>query len=169
MPTMSDFASLLQLGAGIGIGFSLFRAPLDVRTDRFERILNSEEGAFRGNESERGRYVLRKIHSARIKLQLTRRELHDTHSHMSFILFIIAVINWIFLCVVTIWPNENVNTLGCFFFLLVSVFSYIVLGVWIECMVKRKMADLPDLVDEILARPDATPAGRNIADGAADD
>lgn len=42
MATYGDFSSLLQLGVGIGIGLSLFRAPVDLRVAYLGRTIDSE-------------------------------------------------------------------------------------------------------------------------------
>lgn len=46
-----DFTSLLQLGVGIGIGLSLFRAPVDFRTARITKSLDNELSVLRGTAS----------------------------------------------------------------------------------------------------------------------
>jgi len=48
MATYGDFSSLLQLGVGIGIGLSLFRAPVDLWTARLEKAFDAELRALRG-------------------------------------------------------------------------------------------------------------------------
>ena len=52
MVTYGEFSSLLQLGVGIGIGLSIFKAPIDLRTNRIGRVLDAEILALRGGASD---------------------------------------------------------------------------------------------------------------------
>ena len=67
MPTYGDFSSLLQLGVGTGIGLSLFRAPVDIRTANLERVLNGEILALRNAANDFARLKRRELMSLRLQ------------------------------------------------------------------------------------------------------
>ena len=80
MATYGDFSSLLQLGVGVGIGLSLFRAPVDLRVAKLMRILGGEITALRGSETQFGIRKRRDMQDLEfgfttVRLSLERRQL----------------------------------------------------------------------------------------------
>jgi hypothetical protein len=75
MATLGEFSSLLQLGFGIGIGLSLFRAPVDLRTAKLAREIDGDLAAIRGVASEVARTKRRGLMTLKLRFANTRREL----------------------------------------------------------------------------------------------
>jgi hypothetical protein len=97
MANLGEFGSLLQLGVGLGIGFSVFRAPFDILTRKFEADLSSEFNVLAKIATPHASE--RKAVLSDLNLEFARTSKTLERFHLPFMIASIlgAVVNWYYL------------------------------------------------------------------------
>lgn len=75
MATLGEFGSLLQLGFGVGVGLSFFRAPMDLRAKALSKAIESQFAVVSGVKSQRARERSGKLASVKLEFTQKRRQL----------------------------------------------------------------------------------------------
>jgi hypothetical protein len=94
MATLGEYGSLLQLGFGIGIGLSVFRAPMDLMSKAFERELNAEIDVFDDIQTIPAREKKTRLSNIKFDFSETSRALNIFHLPFMIASIAGAVVNW---------------------------------------------------------------------------
>lgn len=111
MASYGDFSSLLQLGVGVGIGLSLFRAPVDLRVAQLDRTISGELSALKGSTEAFGRTKRRDLSDLRFRFTLSRTELQRSQIPYMVAAVISAVANLVCLIIATVDKDKQVHTI----------------------------------------------------------
>ncbi|TKV78932.1 hypothetical protein FDV58_24845 [Bradyrhizobium elkanii] len=97
MATLGEYGSLLQLGFGIGVGLSVFRAPLELIAKGLESDINAELGVVEMLHSEKARNL--KIQLSDLKIDLSNKidRLENLYVPYLIAAVITALVNWFLL------------------------------------------------------------------------
>jgi len=131
MATYGDFSSLLQLGVGIGIGLSLFRAPVDLRASKLIRVMDNELTVLRNPNNPFAKTKWRDVRQLRYRFGQIRDGLDRLQLPFMWAALALAVLNLAALVVATV-DKERVAcgaelygllfiTIGGFFILLAAL------------------------------------------------
>jgi hypothetical protein len=149
MSTFGEFTSLLQLGFGIGIGLSLFRAPVDLRAAKIARILDMEMTALRGVATAFGQQKRRKLMSLKLRFLDAQKELE--RQQFPFLIFTLlgALINLLLLIKASVSAQQQVTPSIEWLLIFISVIYFVFIVIILDCIARRKltplMNDLSDL------------------------
>jgi len=97
MATLGEFGSLLQLGFGIGIGLSVFRAPTDLLAKRLADDLAAEMAVFQGINTEHSIQLTTSLSDLHIRLSNAAKKLESSYVVILIPAIAVAMINWVLL------------------------------------------------------------------------
>ncbi len=125
MATLGEFGSLLQLGFGVGVGLSLFRAPMELRANALARAIEAQLGVVKGVQTPKARERSGKLASLKLKFVEQRRKLNRLNRPLmvltvAFALLNLAALIWASVDASHVLSNGERNTL-----LFVSAGSYV--------------------------------------------
>jgi hypothetical protein len=121
MTSYGDFSSLLQLGVGIGIGLSLFRAPVDLRVSRIDRVIESELVALRGLATPFAKAKRRDIMDLRLRFVSIKDDLNEHMLPFMIAAVFAALLNLAGLITVTLCADRGAGPTEAGVFLFISV------------------------------------------------
>lgn len=113
MATLGEFGSLLQLGFGIGVGLSLFRAPMDLVSSKLKSDINSEFDVFAKVGSARAAALRGELSDIQIEFERTASTLDRFHLPFMIASILTAIVNWVLLAgassnaAATLKPSEE--------------------------------------------------------------
>jgi hypothetical protein len=132
MATLGEFSSLLQLGFGIGIGLSYFRAPVELRSASLRQAIEDEITIVRGVSSAKAQQKLGDLSS----LKLAFNEEIDKLEGWQLPFMIAALAggagNWIALVFASVSAQCVLTATGEFGLIFLSVGYYILLAIALE-------------------------------------
>jgi hypothetical protein len=94
MAILGEYSSLLQLGFGIGIGLSVFRAPMDLMSKTFERDLNSEIDVLTSVQTSKANAKITGLSDIKLEFAQTSRTLNFVHLPFMIASIVGAAVNW---------------------------------------------------------------------------
>ena len=94
MATLGEYSSLLQLGFGIGIGLSIFRAPMDLMSKAFEKDLNAELDVISEIQTPRAVSMRGRLSDVKLEFAQTSKTLNRFHFPFMIASIICAAVNW---------------------------------------------------------------------------
>jgi hypothetical protein len=94
MATLGEYGSLLQLGFGIGIGLSIFRAPMDLLSLAFERDLSAEMNVLEGVQTPKAQTNKSALSDLKLEFAQTARTLESFHLPFMIAAIAGALVNW---------------------------------------------------------------------------
>jgi hypothetical protein len=94
MATLGEYGSLLQLGFGIGVGLSLFRAPMEVLSAKVRADLNSEVDVLANVHSVRANEIKSELSDLNLEFVRTSSTLDRFHFPFMIASILVALINW---------------------------------------------------------------------------
>lgn len=97
MATLGEYGSLLQLGFGIGIGLSVFRAPMDLIAAKLKSDLDAEFGVLENVSTSQAAIRRGKLFDLQIKFANTSLRLESFHLPFMIASILIALVNWVLL------------------------------------------------------------------------
>ena len=142
MGIMSDFSSLLQLGVGIGLGLSAFRAPLDLRTRAIEAGIEEEWNIIDRLGSVRAQTLRGEI--ATLKLEYAQAKTRIEKVQFPFLIATLggALANWIALGYAAISPAAKVSTSGEYVILAFAIFYFVGILIALELIARSQLGDI---------------------------
>lgn len=152
MATYGEFSSLLQLGVGLGIGLSLFRAPVDVRIGRLSHMFENQRGALRGIQSEFATKKRRDIAELKIQFTHARGRLEAIMFPFMVAAILGAVANVSFLAIASFNSNEQISVIYQYILLTISTIYYLLIVLALELVARRALGSISAKLDEIIAR-----------------
>lgn len=121
MTTYSDFSSLLQLGVGVGIGLSLFRAPVDLRVVNLSRTIESDLVVLRDAEMQFAKAKRRDLMDLKFRFIGICDDLNRWQLPFMVAAVVAAVLNLIGLIFATIYADRVADSYEIVAVLTVSV------------------------------------------------
>lgn len=142
MAMLGDFASLLQLGTGVGIGLAVFRAPLEVRSKRLEREISLERAVLTGVGAEDAKSRLAELSSIQLSFEAKKKDLGELQLPFMIAIVFLAAINLCTLISAALWSSHVLSTTEIFLLLLVSVVGYIGVAAALEITARLYFAEV---------------------------
>jgi len=94
MATLGEYGSLLQLGFGIGIGLSIFRAPMDLLSMAFEKDLSAEMDVLEGVQTAKAKSSRSALSDLKLEFAQTARALESFYLPFMIAAIAGALVNW---------------------------------------------------------------------------
>ena len=142
MAILGDFASLLQLGAGIGIGLAVFRAPLEVRSTRLEREIGLHRAVLRGVDAEAAQARLAELSSIQLSFTAKRKELGELQLPFMIVTVSLAALNLSTLIAAALWSSHVLGTTEILLLLIISVIGYLFIAIALEIAARLYFAEV---------------------------
>lgn len=111
MATLGEYGSLLQLGFGIGIGLSVFRAPMELLSVKLKSDLDAEFAVLEKVISTRAGEQRGKLSDLQLQFSQTASWLDRMHLPFMIASIIAAIVNWIFLAIGSSSASYQLNAL----------------------------------------------------------
>ncbi|WLB50775.1 hypothetical protein [Bradyrhizobium japonicum] len=97
MANLGEYGSLLQLGFGIGIGLSLFRAPMDLLSARLKADLDSQVDILANIKTPKANEKKSQLSDLNLEFVNTSSTLDQFHLPFMIACVFTALVNWILL------------------------------------------------------------------------
>lgn len=152
MATYGDFSSLLQLGVGVGIGLSLFRAPVDLRVAKLSRTLSGEITALQGSQTQFGKRKRRDMRDLELAFVTIRLSLERRQVPFMVCALLLAALNLSGLIVATIDKDRTACGYELCGLLLVTVGGFLLLLGAMEIMARAHLSGVTKELRELQAR-----------------
>ncbi|MEO9462657.1 MAG: hypothetical protein ABJ242_07975 [Marinomonas sp.] len=149
MPTFSDFSSLVQLGAAVGIGLSLFRAPIEGRLKALNAQLSSEIGAIDGLNSEKARQRRRKVYGIRLKANLCEQRVKKRAKPLLGALIFGAIINVLTLICFGFVADQEIDSHWFAFTIFTTVLYYPSIYLFLSILALEEIGPIQQELDEM--------------------
>jgi hypothetical protein len=140
MASYGEFSSLLQLGVGIGIGLSIFKAPIDLRTNRIGRALDAEILALRGGASDFTKQKRRELMMLRLHFLQVRESLERLQRPFMVTAVAGAILNLLFLIKASLDASAQVSRCMIWVLLFTSIGLYLLVGCGLEILARYKLS-----------------------------
>jgi hypothetical protein len=132
MATLGEFSSLLQLGFGIGIGLSYFRAPVELRSASLGQAIEDEITIIQGVSSAKAQQKSGDLSSLKLAFNEETDNLEQWQLPFMIAALVGALGNWIALVFASLSAQSVLTATEEFGLIFVSVAYYILLGVTLE-------------------------------------
>jgi hypothetical protein len=132
MATLGEFGSLLQLGFGVGVGLSLFRAPMELRANALARAIEAQLGVVKGVQAPKARERSGKLASLKLKFVEQRRKLNRLNRPFMVLTIAFALLNLAALIWASVDASHVLLSGECNILLFVSVGSYVAIFAALE-------------------------------------
>jgi hypothetical protein len=142
MGIMSDFASLLQLGVGIGLGLSVFRAPLDLRTRAIEAGIEQEWLILDRLETPRAQSLRGEIATLKLNYNQAKTRIERMQYPLLILTILGAMANWLGLAYAAIRPSLVVSTVGEYAILALTIFYFVVILIALELIARFQLGQI---------------------------
>lgn len=146
---LGEYSSLLQLGFGIGIGLSVFRAPMDLMSKKLKSNLDSELGVYEKIETPRAAMQRASLSDLLIEFRQVALQLDKIHLPFMIASISFAVVNWALLALAAYYSHYELSDTQEWLLLIVSgpIFFLIsiVLAVCTVCILKPVRERLDNL------------------------
>jgi hypothetical protein len=140
--TLGEFASLLQLGVGIGIGLSVFRAPMELRAAHVEKSLADELKVFNGLTTEKALTARGNLASLQLEFNDVRRGLEELHKPFMALTVAGALGNWTILALASLYSAYELSNAEAFWLLTLSIFYYVAIWVCLEVLTRWRLRNV---------------------------
>ncbi len=147
MSNLGAFASLLQLGFGIGIGLSVFRTPLTLRATILGKRLDSELTIIRDIRSTQAEELRGKISSAKLVYHNAMQEIEKSYLPLMGAVLVGAAANLVALIASSLYPDMPVDGFWATILIIVSFGYYVALALIIEVYTRYRMRPVYAEVD----------------------
>lgn len=132
MATLGEFSSLLQLGFGIGIGLSYFRAPVELRASTLAQAIDGEISIVRGVTTPKAQQKTADLSSLKLRFSDIREQLEKLQFPFMVAAIAGALANWIFLILASLYASRQLLRYEKLGLLFVSVGYFVLLLVVLE-------------------------------------
>jgi hypothetical protein len=131
---MADFSSLLQLGIGLGIGLSLFRAPLERRAETLGRTIDGQLTIIQGVNTPLAQERNRQLADLKVTYLQCRTRLEEAQKPLMCSVVVGAAINLICLVYAALYADKNVHFIVQYLLIFASSLYYLVIWLIIEAI-----------------------------------
>ena len=150
MSTMGDYGSLLQLGFGIGIGLSLFQAPIELRYSRLSTSIAQQLEITSRIQTPKGRAMHNELSSINLSLLGEYKLVKQFEKPVLFVVIILALSNWASLIYVSLHASDPVSRSNSWLFLSISVFGFSALAIVIEIFVRIRLFGIQKRLQDLI-------------------
>lgn len=164
MATYGDFSSLLQLGVGIGIGLSLFRAPVDLRASKLMRVMDNELTVLRNPNNPFARTKWRDVRQLRYRFGQVRDTLDRVQLPFMWVALALAVLNLAALIMATLDKERIACGAELYGLLFVTIGGFFILLAALEGLARWHLGPIQAELKQIQSRR-APPAAAPLAYG----
>lgn len=152
MATYGDFSSLLQLGVGIGIGLSLFRAPVDLRASKLMRAMDNELTVLRNPNNPFARTKWRDVRQLRYRFGQVRDILDRIQLPFMWAALALAVLNLAALVVATVDKERIACGAELYGLLFVTIGGFFIVLAALEGLARWHFGQISTELKEIQSR-----------------
>jgi hypothetical protein len=131
MATLGEYGSLLQLGFGIGIGLSVFKAPTDLLLKRIANDLTAELAVFQRGNNDRANQATASLSDLHIRLSEAVKKLENSYPVFLVPALVVAMINWVLLAIASTDAAYVLSVTQEFLLIIVSAPLYIVIALMV--------------------------------------
>ena len=142
MATLGEFGSLLQLGFGVGVGLSLFRAPMDLRANSLARAIDSQFEVVKGVRTEKAQDRSGRLASLKLKFVEQRRDLDRLNLPFMAVTVALAFLNLGALIWASLDASHSLTPLQRNGLLFIAVGSYLIVFVLLEIVARWLFRDV---------------------------
>jgi hypothetical protein len=142
MATLGEYASLLQLGFGVGAGLSVFRAPIDLRATQLSKAIDGEIEIVRGVDTEAARSRFARL--LRLKLNLLR-DVNWLETAIRPVLCLSvagAVANWVLLVLASAYASYALSIAQEWGIIFVAAIYFVLILVALEILARMKLGEI---------------------------
>lgn len=164
MTTYGDFSSLLQLGVGIGIGLSLFRAPVDLRASKLIRTIDNELTVLRNPINPFAKAKWRDVRQLRYRFGQVRDSLDRVQLPFMWAALTLAALNLAALVVATVDKERVACGAELYGLLFVTIGGFLLLLAALEGLARWHLAPIRAELKQIQSRR-APPAAASLMYG----
>lgn len=152
MTTLGDFSSLFQLGVGTGIALSLFRAPVDFRSNRMNRVLDSELTALKNATSHFARIKRRNLLDFSLRFNSARDAIERVL--LPFMVFAVmgAIANLVGLIAAALNADRCLSNAEMCLALFVTVIWFVLEIAALEVLARSRFSQLSSELDSLRAQ-----------------
>jgi hypothetical protein len=136
MATLGEFASLVQLGFGIGVGLSLFRAPMDLRVRSIGRAIDAQLRVLSGVRTAAARERKAKLSTLKLAFADQRRRLDKLNLPFMAATLFCAALNLAALVWASLDATHVVTGLERNALLFISVGAYVLVLLVLEAVAR---------------------------------
>jgi hypothetical protein len=151
MATMGEFNSLLQLGVGIGIGLSVFRAPMDIKATYLENALADEASVLNGVNTPQGLTKRGEISTLRLRFNDARVLMEKWQKPFLYATLLGAAANCFALIFASLCANYVLREREELLLIFLSVFYYVVIWITLALIAHWHFASIQKRLREIRA------------------
>ncbi|KIZ41430.1 MULTISPECIES: hypothetical protein [Rhodopseudomonas] len=136
MATLGEFSSLLQLGFGIGIGLSYFRAPVELRAKELAMAIDNEIIVLEGLSSAKAQQQRGDLSLLKLAFNVEADNLEKWLFPFMIGALVGAVGNWTALVLASLYAPYVLSAHEKIGLLFLSVAYYLILGALLEIMAR---------------------------------
>lgn len=152
MAVYGDFTSLAELGTAIGLGLSIFRAPIDKRLLDMKRSIESQLSSLKGLSTEFAVTKVNDLSSLRVDVAAKERTLGIALKFSSYVAATGAVLNAILLSVACLHAEDEANLAVAMLYIFAGILWFAVLLAILEVVARIELGPLRKSLDEIQGR-----------------
>jgi hypothetical protein len=136
--TLGEFSSLLQLGFGIGIGLSYFRAPVELRASTLRQAIDGELLIVRGVATPKAQQKSADLASLKLAFSDVREQLEKLQLPFMIAAIAGAITNWVFLILASLYASRALVRWEKLGLLFISVGYFVLLLVALELIAQYR-------------------------------
>ena len=136
MATLGEFGSLLQLGFGVGIGLSYFRAPVELRSVSLGRAIDDEITVIAGVNTTKALQKRGELSSLKLAFNEEMERLEKWQMPFMVAALSGAVANWIALIYASLFAAYVLSLSEETALIILSVVYYVALGFSLEIIAR---------------------------------
>ena len=152
MAAYGDFTSLAELGTAIGLGLSIFRAPIDKRLLDMKRSIESQLSALRGLSTEFAVGKVNDLSSLRVDVAAKERTLGMALKFSSYAAAAGAIFNAILLSIACLNASDEANLVIKMLYIFAGIVWFAVLLGILEIVARIELGALRKTLEEIQSR-----------------
>lgn len=152
MPAYGDFTSIAELGTGIGIGLSFFRAPIDKRLLYLRGRIETEMTLLKAISTPLATSKKTEFSNLSVKVSTKRRELERVLKGATVIASLGAAVNAMFLSFACLQAEREISGAMQMWYLLAGIGLYMALLLFLECIALVELKPLMNALEDISVR-----------------
>ena len=152
MPAYGDFTSIAELGTGIGIGLSFFRAPIDRRLSYLRGRIETEMSLLKAVSTPLATSKKTDFSGLSVKVSTKRRDLERVLKIATIVAAIGAAVNAALLSIACLQAESEISGTLQVWFLFSGIGLYLLLLAVLECIAVMELGPLMNELADISAR-----------------
>lgn len=142
MAIMSDFGSVLQLGVALGLGLSVFRAPVDLKVKAIEEGLDQEWRVIDGVRTARAEELKGDLATLKLDYHRAKIKIEAWLTPILALTLLGALGNWAGLAFAALYPSTDVTNIGKYLILFMAIFFFILVVFVLEIIARVQLSGI---------------------------